>query len=92
MQIYNENEITGAAAKELRTRAGLSQKKFWGAYDVTQAGGCRYEAGLFQIPTPVKRLIFAEHVVGLKIDASTNESAAELARLAARANTNTQGN
>lgn len=85
MEITNEGQVTGAAAKRLRERAGLSQKAFWGAYAVTQPGGCRYERGLFEIPTPVRRLIFVEHVLGLKIDASTDEHAAELARLAARA-------
>jgi hypothetical protein len=88
MNITNETQVDGKAAKWLRERAGLSQKAFWGAYQVTQPGGCRYERGLFDIPTPVQRLIFAEHVVGLKINAATDESAAELVRLAARANTN----
>ncbi len=80
MNIMNEKQVTGLVAKVLRERAGLSQKAFWGAYDVTQPGGCRYERGLFDIPTPVKRLIFAEHVAGLRVDASTNEAAAELVR------------
>lgn len=84
MDITNEGKITGEVAKALRHQAGLSQTAFWGAYAVTQPGGCRYEAGKFEIPVPVKRLIFAEHVAGLRLDASTDEAAAAVRKLGKR--------
>lgn len=81
MDIQTENQIDGQAAKRLRERATLSQKAFWGAYNVTQAGGSRYEQGKSQIPVPIKRLIFAEHVAGLQLNASTSGGAAAVLSL-----------
>jgi hypothetical protein len=80
MIILNEAQIDGPAAKWLRDRAGLSQKAFWGAYGVQQPGGWRYERGT-RIPFAVRRLIFIEHVAGLKLDASTDQGAAEILRI-----------
>lgn len=81
MNITTEQQIDGQAAKILREKAGQSQRAFWGAYGMTQSCGCRYEGGAV-IPTPIRTLIFLTHVAGLDIDASSEEGAASLMRLA----------
>lgn len=81
MNITTEQQIDGAAAKYLREKAGQSQKAFWRAFGLTQSCGCRYEGGA-SVPQPVRTLIFLTHVAGLTIDASTEEGAASLIRLA----------
>lgn len=81
MHITSEKDITGQSAKFLREQGHLKQKAFWNAVGVTQSGGCRYEQAQ-DIPRPVRMLIFMIYVAGLKIDASTPESAQQLCRLA----------
>lgn len=80
MDILNETQIDAKASKWLRERAGLSQKAFWGTYGVQQPGGWRYERGT-RIPIAVRRLIFIEHVAGLRLDTSTDKGAAEIRRI-----------
>lgn len=48
---YTPDEI-----KTLRLKAGMSQTEFWGLFNVTQSGGCRYESGR-AIPGPVQLLL-----------------------------------
>lgn len=81
MNIKTEQEIDGSVSKLLREQAGQSQKAFWNAFGLTQSGGCRYEGGA-TIPKPIRTLIFLTHVAGLTIDASSEEGAASLVRLA----------
>lgn len=81
MHITTEKELDGPAAKQLREAAGLTQKDFWTQFGVTQSGGSRYEQGQ-QIPKPLRILIFASYVAGVRLDASSATGAAELARLA----------
>lgn len=81
MNITTEQQIDGKAAKYLREQAGQSQKAFWGAFGMTQSCGCRYEGGA-PIQQPIRTLIFMVHVARLDIDASTEEGAASLIRLA----------
>ena len=81
MNITTEQQIDGQAAKFLREKAGQSQKAFWGAFGMTQSCGCRYEGGA-PIPQPIRTLIFLVHVAGLDIDASSEDGAAAMARLA----------
>lgn len=40
LHIYTAEEV-----RALRAKAGMNQTEFWGAFGVTQSGGCRYEAG-----------------------------------------------
>lgn len=80
MEVKTETDITGAAAKALREQAGLTQRAFWEPMGITQSGGCRYEAG-HPVPRPIRILVFANYVAGLRIDASTTEGAASLVRL-----------
>ncbi|QDF96793.1 hypothetical protein CJ010_09755 [Azoarcus sp. DD4] len=47
---------TGAQIREHRKRLGLNQTEFWGALQITQSGGCRYESGR-DIPEPVQLLL-----------------------------------
>lgn len=75
-----ESEITGAFARELREKLGLTQAEFWRPLGVKQSVGCRYEAEV-QIPQAVRILLVARYVSGVKIDASTPEGVAELWRL-----------
>lgn len=82
MDIAHEGEITGAAVKALRERGRIGQGEFWGAYGISQPGAWRYENGRAPIPLLVRRLIFINHVAGLKLDASTTEGAAEIRRIA----------
>lgn len=81
MNITTEQQIDGAAAKFLREKTGQSQRAFWKAYGMTQSCGCRYEGGA-PMPKPIRTLIFLTHVAGLQIDASSEEGAAALIRLA----------
>ena len=81
MNITTEQQIDGQAAKFLREKAGQSQRAFWGAYGMTQSCGCRYENGA-EIPKAIRTMIFLIHVAGLDIDATTEEGAASLIRLA----------
>lgn len=80
MDIKTEADIDGVAARCLREKAGLSQKDFWTPFGLTQSGGCRYENGS-PLPKPVRTIIFLTYVVGLKIDASTDEGVQSLIRL-----------
>lgn len=80
MNIKTEKGIDAVAARHLRETSGLTQKAFWGQIGITQSGGCRYENG-GEIPKPVRILLYVIHVAGLKIDASTEEGAADLMRL-----------
>lgn len=81
MNITTEQQIDGTASKFLREQAQQSQKAFWSAFGLTQSCGCRYEGGAV-IPKPIRTLIFLTHVAGLTIDASSEEGAASLVRLA----------
>jgi hypothetical protein len=80
MEIKTESDISGVAAKALREQVGLTQRAFWEPLGITQSGGCRYEAG-HPVPRPIRILVFANYVAGLRIDASTAEGAANLMRL-----------
>lgn len=82
MDVKTEKEVTGAAAKALREQYGLTQKAFWTPMGITQAGGCRYENGQAPVPRPIRILVFANYVAGLKVDASTEAGVASLMRLA----------
>jgi transcriptional regulator with XRE-family HTH domain len=81
VDILTENDITGSAAKGLRERAGMRQKAFWASLGLTQSGGSRYEQGQ-TIPRSIRILMFAMYVAGVNVDATTEEGAAELIRLA----------
>lgn len=81
MNIKTEQQIDGAAAKYLREKAGMSQKAFWGEFGMTQSGGCRYENGS-PMPKTIRTMIFMKHVAGLSIDATTDDGAEALFRLA----------
>lgn len=81
MHIHSEKDITGVAAKHLREQANLTQKAFWNSLGLTQSGGSRYEQGQ-ALPKPIRILLFAIYVAGLRLDASTDSGAAGLHRLA----------
>lgn len=81
MNIASEKDINGAAAKALREQAGLTQKAFWNAMGITQSGGSRYEQ-VQTIPRPVRILIYAMYVAGIRIDASTKPGTDHLLKLA----------
>jgi transcriptional regulator with XRE-family HTH domain len=80
MDIKTESDVTGAVARRLREQADLSQKAFWGPIGITQSAGCRYENGQ-RLPRPIRILVFANYVAGLRIDASTPDGASRLSRL-----------
>jgi transcriptional regulator with XRE-family HTH domain len=83
MHILSEHDVTGAAARELRKAAGLSQEQFWSRVGVSQASGCRYERQTAEIPPPVRILIAAVHVASLNLDASTPQALQRLKALGA---------
>lgn len=80
MEIRTEQEIDAPTVKRLRTQAGLTQSAFWTPIGVTQAAGCRYEKGN-TMPKPIRILVYANYVAGLRLDASTKEGAERLMRL-----------
>ena len=51
---------SGAELRKLRKALGKNQGQFWGAINVTQSGGSRYEAGR-TIPDQVALLIELVH-------------------------------
>lgn len=73
MHITNEQEITGAAAAEIRAATKLPQGKFWGAVGSTQSAGCRYEAGTQPMPKAVRLLVYLRYVIGIEYDLMTAE-------------------
>jgi transcriptional regulator with XRE-family HTH domain len=81
MDIHTEKDITSEAVKRLREKAGLSQSAFWKPLGVGQSGGSRYERGRPMI-MPLRTLVYAIYVAGIKIDATTPTGAADLRRLA----------
>lgn len=81
MHITTEQELDGPATKQLREAAGLTQRDFWTPFGVTQSGGSRYEQGQ-ALPKPLRILIYANYIAGIRLDASSAAGAAELARLA----------
>lgn len=48
--------FSGTHALAVRSKLGINQSKFWGAVQVTQSGGSRYESGR-DIPAPVQLLL-----------------------------------
>lgn len=79
--MITESQITGSVARELRQQLGISQKAFWNPLGVTQSVSSRYEASVAEIPKPVRILLVANYVAGVKIDAATSEGLEELSRL-----------
>ena len=77
---FTEKDITGSVVRAMREKLGLSQSAFWQAVGVEQSVGCRYESDK-RIPRPVRILIVAHYVSGVKINAATHEGVQELARL-----------
>lgn len=75
MHVENESFITGQVAKQLRLAHNLSQKEFWGRVGKSQSNGTHYENGR-AIIKPVRILIFANYVLGLKLDMTTPEGIA----------------
>ena len=59
----NSNEI-----RALRNSKKMNQAQFWGAINVTQSGGSRYESGR-KIPTLVQLMIDLVHVRGVDLNA-----------------------
>jgi DNA-binding XRE family transcriptional regulator len=80
MEIKTANDLDQAAVTHLRKELGLTQKAFWEPLGITQSAGCRYEAGQ-PVPKPIRILVFASHVAGLRMDACTLEGAEQLRRL-----------
>lgn len=66
MNIQNDEEITGAVAKQIREAAGLSQEKFWQPLGVHQSSGCHYEADDKPVPKPVRILLYLRYVRGIE--------------------------
>ncbi len=77
-----EKDITGNAVRAIREELGMTQTAFWTAIGVKQSVGCRYEADM-PIPHPVRILIVARYVGGVKIDAGTPQGVADLTKLGA---------
>jgi hypothetical protein len=83
MEIKTEKDIDGDVAKAKRKELGLSQPKFWGPVGVSQTHGSLFETKRStRLTTPIRILLFARYFAGLDIDASTEEGAAGLVRLA----------
>lgn len=76
-----EDQITGPVARDMRLKLGMTQKDFWAPVGVTQSVACRYETSDVAVPRPVRILLVAHYISGVKIDVSTKESVADLARL-----------
>jgi DNA-binding transcriptional regulator YiaG len=55
--------------RDLRSKCGLNQSKFWSRLGVTQSAGSRYETGR-AVPKPTAVLAHVIYVQGLDIDAS----------------------
>lgn len=77
MKILTEMDISGAAARHLRERAGLSQAAFWKPFGLTQSCGCRYETSA-KIPKAIRSLVFLKYVAEIEMDLSTAEGARSL--------------
>lgn len=84
MAIKNEQDITGDVAVGMRLAAKLSQAKFWAPFGLPQSSGSRYESnGQHEcIPRAVRILMFLRYVIGIEIDATTDEGIAALRELA----------
>lgn len=76
-----ETDVTNESARKLRQELGLTQKDFWGPVGVAQSVGARYEDDV-KIPRPVRILVVARYVAGLKISAETSEDLADLQLMA----------
>ena len=61
---------TGTELRKLRKTLGKNQGQFWGAINVTQSGGSRYEAGRY-MPDQVAILIELVHERDLDLSTST---------------------
>lgn len=83
MDVKTEKDITGAIAKESRAALNLSQSAYWGAVGVKQSHGSLFETARSQrLTKPIRILLFVRYFAKLDIDASTEEGAAGLVRLA----------
>lgn len=82
-EVKTEQDINGAVARAMRTSLKLSQPKFWGPVGVTQSHGSLFETARSQrLTKPIRILLFARYFAKLDIDASTEQGAAGLVRLA----------
>lgn len=85
MPIKIESDINAKTVKELRTKLGMTQEKFWTAVCVSKGRGCVYETGRTDpIPAEVRRLVFLHYVVGVPTDMTSPElkELADVARFA----------
>lgn len=76
-----EANITNESARKMRQDLGLTQKEFWGPVGVAQSVGARYEDDV-KIPRPVRILIVARYVGGLKIAADTPQDISDIQLMA----------
>lgn len=76
-----EKQLTSELARSLREENGMTQSEFWNPVGVQQSVACRYEKNV-KIPRPVRILVVARYVAGLKISAETAEDLADLQLMA----------
>ncbi|BBF84416.1 hypothetical protein DLM_2111 [Aquitalea magnusonii] len=60
--------------RAMRRAMGMNQAQFWGAVNVTQSGGSRYESGR-QAPVQVDELVRLRHELGIDTALITPENA-----------------
>lgn len=73
-----EEDVTGAALRELRQSQGKFLKDFWGEVYVGKSAGSYYETGGREIPPHTRRLCYLHFVCGLNIHMKNPKKAAKL--------------
>ena len=82
MTVRIESEITPDVARQLRSKAGLTQREFWGSVGSNQASGHWFEMGKRKaIPKPIRILIFLRYVAKFEIAADDPNKADVLVRI-----------
>lgn len=70
-----KTQYTGEELRAMRTKLGISMKKFWGALGYSMTRGCAYETSRTNPPEHVHRLVHLHYVVGIPTDISSPEFA-----------------
>lgn len=73
MKITSPDQVTGALAKSLRIKAGLTQKQFWDEFDASKCRASYYENGKQEINKPIRQLIYLKYGCGIPVFASHSE-------------------
>ena len=67
MEVTNPGQLTGPSIRDMRLKAGKTQKEFWGPIGVSKGRASTYECGKHAIDGTVQHLVYLHHVCGFPL-------------------------